>query len=512
MEKKYSPSQALKQVLSSGMLTFICVVFTIAAAAGIGDAFANRIDLTQLSIAGFDLDLGQLLGSEIGSILGTISNVIFAITLIGLLPTVLTAVAFWLVKTGAKEGEGKIKLSLLGFNLFKIKFFYEVIMAILALILIGIIGIFVLIGSFSSGSGTAIGVVVVCLALVIGYFGIYYRYNLNFLFMLMGASNSLRTNANLLTKSGMVIGFNYVGAIFIFIGSFGNGFWGLAAGICKGLCIIFVNRLFASYDQLCGYATKEDVKAIMERVKTDPALERTALALGVARDYTPEAEQKPSIMGVMKNLMFGTSIAYIDDETPYTPAENTATAPAAATYANRSAPAQQKTYTRAADITDELTARHLALFTKNEVIADNRYQICGERAYAQSGDPVAVSWAQVVVDGISEKKILRIAFSNNAPITVKEIKFTVTPKTNESSALGIFKNVTLACAAETGSTFGAEYGLILPDNTTCGSIKVTYVEFADGMFRDKEGGEVFFSTKEKAEFDTNLYLSAMKMG
>ena len=63
-----------------------------------------------------------------------------------------------------------------------------------------------------------------------------------------------------------------------------------------------------------------------------------------------------------------------------------------------------------------------------------------------------------------------------------------------------------------GSTFGAEYGLILPDNTTCGNIKVTYVEFADGMFRDKEGGEVFFSTKEKAEFDTNLYLSAMKMG
>ena len=508
MEKKYSPSQALKQVLSSGMLTFICVVFTIAAAAGIGDAFANRIDLTQLSIAGFDLNLGQLLGSEIGSMLETISNVIFAITLIGLLPTVLTAVAFWLVKTGAKEGEGKIKLSLLGFNLFKIKFFYEVIMAILALILIGIIGIFVLIGSFSSGSSSTIGIVVVCLALVIGYFGIYYRYNLNFLFMLMGASNSLRTNMNLLTKSGMVIAFNYIGAVFMILGSLGNGFWGLVAGICNGLCIIFVNRLFASYDQLCGYATKEEVKAAMERVKTDPALERTALALGSVRDYAPIEEQKPSIMNVLKKLMFGMQIAYIDDETPYTPTTATASTNAPAT----AAPAQKKTYTRAADITDELTVRYLALFSQEETIADNRYQICGERAYAQSGDPVAVSWAQVVTDGVSEKKILRTAFTNNSPIAIKEIKFTVIPKTNESSALGIFKNVTLSKEAETGSSFGAEYGLILPDNTTCGSIKVTYVEFADGMFRDKEGGEVFFSTKEKAEFDTNLYLSAMKIG
>ena len=510
MEKKYSPAQAVKQVLSSGMLTFICVVFSISAAAGIGNAFANRIDLTQLSVAGFNLDLGQLLGSQIGGILETISNVIFAITLISLLPSVLTAVAFWLVKAGAKEGEDKTKLSLLGFNLFKIKFFYEVVMNILALCIIGIIGIFVFITAMSSGNGTVIGVLAVGLALVIGYFGILYRYNLNFLFMLMGASNSLRTNANLFTKSGMVIGFNYVGAVFIFIGALGNGFWGLAAGICNGLCLIFVNRLFASYDQLCGYATKDEVKETMERLKTDPALERTALALGVARDYAPEGTQKPSIIAVMKNLMFGTSIAYIDNETPYTPTE-TANAPTAKAYSGTAA-AQQKTYTRAADITDELTARQLVLFTASETIADNRYSISGERAYAKNNDPVVISWAQVVVDGISDKKILRVAFTNNAPIAVKEIQFTVTPKTNESSALGVFKNISLSCAAETGSTFGAEYGLILPDNTTCGNIKVTYVEFADGMFRDKEGGEVFFSTKEKAEFDTNLYLSAMKMG
>lgn len=510
MEKTYSPSQAVRKTLSSGMLTFICIIFSIAAVTAIGDVFANRVDLTQIQVAGFDINLGDLLGSEVGGILETISNILFAISLIGILPTVLSAVAFWLVKAGVGEDEKKTKLTLLGLNFFKIKFFYEVIISVLLLCTIGIIGIFVFVGAMSSGNGTVIGVLALALALVIGYYAIIYRYNLNFLFMLMGASNSLRTNMNLLTKSGMVIAFNYIGAVFMILGSLGNGFWGLVAGICNGLCIIFVNRLFASYDQLCGYATKEEVKAAMERVKTNPALERTALALGSVRDYAPIEEQKPSIMNVLKKLMFGMQIAYIDDETPYT--STTATATASTTAPATAAPAQKKTYTRAADITDELTVRYLALFSQEETIADNRYQICGERAYAQSGDPVAVSWAQVVVDGISEKKILRIAFSNNAPITVKEIKFTVTPKTNESSALGIFKNVTLACAAETGSTFGAEYGLILPDNTTCGSIKVTYVEFADGMFRDKEGGEVFFSTKEKAEFDTNLYLSAMKIG
>ena len=152
------------------------------------------------------------------------------------------------------------------------------------------------------------------------------------------------------------------------------------------------------------------------------------------------------------------------------------------------------------------------MFSADETVADARYSLNGERAYAKGTDPVTLAWAQVIMDGISEKKILRTAFVNNAPVTIKEIKFTVIPKTNESSSLGIFKNVTLACEASTGDVFGAEYGLILPDNTTCGSIKVTYVEFADGMFRDKEGGEVFFSTQEKTEFDAKLYLSVMKKG
>lgn len=494
------------------MLTFICVIFSIAAVTAIGDAFSNRIDLTQFNIMGFTINVGQMLGAEIETVLETISNVLFAITLIGLLPKILTAVAFWLIKTGSGEGEKSTKTSILGLNLFKIKFLYETVMAMIMMCVIGVIGIVAVRLSF--GNTTALLICVAALALVIGYYFLVYRYYVNFTVMLVGVSNTMRTNVNMIVKSGMVITFNYFAAVFLILGSFGNGILGLAVGICDALCVIFVNRLFASYDNLCGYAEKEATKEVMERLKTDPALEKTALALGVMRAYAPATEQKPSIIAILKTTIFGSTVAYIDDETLSSAPQSTevkTSAPATTATTAASQPSVP-TYTRTPDVTDELSARHLALFSQEETVGDSRYSICGERAYAQSTEPVSLSWAQVVVDGISEKKILRTAFVNNAPLAVKEIKFTVIPKTNESSSLGIFKNISLSCSAESGQVFGAEYGLILPDNTTCGCVKVTYVEFTDGMFRDKEGGEVFFSTAEKTAFDTNLYLSLMKKG
>jgi len=516
MEKKHSPAQAVKQILSSGKLTFICIIFSIAAIAAIGDVIENRIDFSDFEIFGFSIDLGKWIGYEAFEMLTTISDILFVFAIIGILPTILSAVAFWLVKVGSAAGDKCTKTALLGLNFFKIKFFYEVVTAILMLCIVGIIGIFAVVGLMGSGSGLLVAVV--GLALVLGYYYILLKYNTNFLVMLMGASNTLRTNINMVTKSGMVIVFNYIAAVWLILTSFGGGIWGFIVGICDALCIIFVNRLFANYDSLYGYAKKEETKVTMERVANDPALERTAVALGIPRKYSKNpAEQKPSIMTALKKTIFGMQVAYIDDETPYTPTINTYAQPAQNTASqtatqSSAAPAAPKTYTRAADITDELTARYLALFSADEALADSRYQVCGERAFAKGTEPVTLAWAQVIVDGVSEKKILRTAFVNNAPVAVKEIKFTVIPKTNESSSLGIFKNVTLSCNAGTTDVFGAEFGLILPDNTTCGSIKVTYVEFADGMFRDKEGGEVFFSTEEKAEYDTQLYLSVMKKG
>ena len=500
MEKKQSPAQAVKQTLSSGKLTFICIIFSIAALAAIGEAVNSYTDFSSFEIMGFSIDLGEYIGYEAVTLLNTVSTILFVFGIIGLIPTILTAVAFWLVKAGTNDKN--TKTALLGFNFFKIKFFYEVVMAILTLCIVGVIGIFAVIGLM--GSGTGLLIAILGLALVLGYYFIIYRYNVNFLVMLMGASNTMRTNINMVTKSGMVITFNYIAAVFLILGSFGSGIFGLAAGICNALCIIFVNRLFSDYDSLYGYAKQEELKATMERLKTDPKLEQTALALGTARDYAPAAEQKPSLFTLMQKMIFGMQVAYIDDEATCAPSQE----------ASKPAPKATalKTYTKAPDITDALSARYLSLFTQDEAISDARYSLLGERAYAPSQDPVSLAWAQVLVDKISEKKILRLAFQNNAPLSVKEIKFTVIPKTNESSALGVFQNVTLSCTAESNQTFGAECGLILPDNTTCGNVKIAYVEFSDGMFRDKESGEVFFSTQEKTEFDTKLYLSVMKKG
>ena len=64
MEKKQSPAQAVKQTLSSGKLTFICIIFSIAALAAIGEAVNSYTDFSSFEIMGFSIDLGEYIGYE----------------------------------------------------------------------------------------------------------------------------------------------------------------------------------------------------------------------------------------------------------------------------------------------------------------------------------------------------------------------------------------------------------------------------------------------------------------
>ena len=497
METKKSPRAVIKQIFASGKLTFIAVIFSIAAISAVINVFENRITFDDFSLMGFDVDLVKLLGKDAFEMLDTIADTIFIVSLIGVMPKVLIAVAFWLLKVGAKEGTSSTKISLIGLDFFKFNYLYDAMMMAFAMIGVLLAGILII-----PNLGGSVGLILLALVLTLLFLYVFFRYSTNFLLMLIGVSNTMRTDVNFVIKSKQVIVFNYILAVCWILSSFGNGIWGIIVGICDALCIIFVNRMFAAFNREYGYATKEETKAFAEKVKTDPAYQEYASVLSIAPTYS--AASKPSFGKTYRNLMFGCSVVSADGyrsetEQTATPAQNTA-----------SQPAKKQLYTRRPDCTDLLDVRMLTLFDPQTAIADPRYVLLGERKFHKQQAPVELRSAEVVKDTLSEKKILRLAFENASPLGVTKIKCKIVPKTNESSSIGILNEVAFEANAAPRTEFGKEYGILLPDETTCGSITVTYIEFADGMFRDKDGEEFLFSTQEKTEFDTGLYLSVMR--
>ena len=514
MMNKFSPAATLKRIFGSGKITFLCVMFTLAALAAFGEVVNSHMSFDTVEFLGMEFQLGEFIGYEGVELLNLIADAIFVIGIIGLLPKVAVTVALWMIKNGAQESAKGTKNALIGLNIIKINYLYQAIVQALGMIAVGAVGIFVLYLTYALTANTTIVFIeLILLALVLGYFYFLYKYYTNFTTMLIGCTQTLRTNANLVVKSSMVIVLNYIIAIFLIISSFGNGVWALVAGVCDALCIIFVNRCFGSYAEFCGYAQPAESKAFMEQLQNDPALERTALALGVGRAYaTDPLEQKPPALQYFKNMMFGLTVAYVDDPTPYTPSTAAAGQPADCAQAEQaSAPAKNKParYQRAADLTDPLPVRYLSLFAEDLQTVDGRYELLGSCAIPPQKSLVEPCGIQLLLDGVSEKKILRVELENRSPETVKQIRFKVIPKTNESSSLGVCADVTLPIEIASGARGGAAYGLILPDETTCGTVAVTFVDFADGMFRDKEGEAHRFSSQEKMDFDTLLYLSAM---
>ena len=89
MNKQQSPVAAIKQVLRSNKITFLCVVFTIAVFGSLIGLFENRFNPGALSFLG--TDLYDILGRDAMEVLDTVSGAIFAFSMIGLIPQILTA-------------------------------------------------------------------------------------------------------------------------------------------------------------------------------------------------------------------------------------------------------------------------------------------------------------------------------------------------------------------------------------------------------------------------------------
>ena len=152
----------------------------------------------------------------------------------------------------------------------------------------------------------------------------------------------------------------------------------------------------------------------------------------------------------------------------------------------------------------------LSIFTDDIESFDQRFNSLGKKVYR--GDiecPIKPVCSQVFKDTVTEKSILRIEFINKINSAIKKIKYDVIPCVNDGSALGVIEGVEVAfdSAIENDQKACAKYGLVIPDGASNGRVKVTFVEFSDGLFWDKGSNDFYFTTEEKTDYDMNLYLS-----
>ena len=502
-EKKGSPIAAIKGIFGSSKILFICIVYTISVIGNIAQKFEDRIDFEGMSIFGFSLS--ELLGAELVGMLQTVANALFVISLISLLPMVLITVGYWLIRKGAGEGNGNTRCALIALDFFKYNLLYQACMKAILMFLVGVLGIFGAYLGFSSGSAGIGLLVIIAAAVVIGVLVLMFKYYTGFISMLLGVSNTLRTGINLVTRSKIVFVFNVLSAVWMVLTALGGGFFSIVAAVAGALCLIFINRCFMDFEQTYGYADADETTAVVKRIRTEPALAKTADALGIVQ-VTPEEDaagvKKPmSFMGIVK-LFFGLSIAPIDEaelseEVVCTDVNDT----------DRYTPSKQKQTFHTPGALKEIGSKVLPLFDSDISVIDARYEALGSTELDKAiGCPVTIGCAAVLKDSVSEKKILRLKLENTSVCAVKKIIVEITTENNDAGSRHIIKNVALSfeSAIVSGGVFGASFGTVLPDDATCGSVKITCVEFDDGLCWDKNSAAVQFFTDEKRKYDEEV--------
>ena len=502
-EKKGSPIAAIKGIFGSSKILFICIVYTISVIGNIAQKFEDRIDFEGMSIFGFSLS--ELLGAELVGMLQTVANALFVISLISLLPMVLITVGYWLIRKGAGEGNGNTRCALIALDFFKYNLLYQACMKAMLMFLVGVLGIFGAYLGFSSGSAGIGLLVIIAAAVVIGVLVLMFKYYTGFIAMLLGVSNTLRTGINLVTRSKIVFVFNVLSAVWMVLTALGGGFFSIVAAVAGALCLIFINRCFMDFEQTYGYADADETTAVVKRIRTEPALAKTADALGIVQ-VTPEEDaagvKKPmSFMGIVK-LFFGLSIAPIDEaelseEVVCTDVNDT----------DRYTPSKQKQTFHTPGALKEIGSKVLPLFDSDISMIDARYEALGSTELDKAiGCPVTIGCAAVLKDSVSEKKILRLKLENTSVCAVKKIIVEITTENNDAGSRHIIKNVALSFeyAIVSGGVFGANFGTVLPDDATCGSVKITCVEFDDGLCWDKNSDAVQFFTDEKRKYDEEV--------
>lgn len=506
-QQNKTPKSVIQAIIASKKVLFVTIVLTVIAVIAAIDVIVNRVDLAGISI--FGISIGEIVGKEVTHILDTISTIIFVFAIIGIMPAIAQAVGFWLIKQGVKDDYASQRKMHIGFLIVKIPLYYTAV--INALYGLGLI----IIGLIISIQTEAFFIMFIALIISM-YFLLITKYYMGFVEMFAGFTNTMRTGYNMVEKKTFVIVINWIAAIISFLGVFSGGFMNIILCICDGLCLIFMVSIFTDFDKAYGCQSKMELDDLRKQFMTNPAMRDVALTIGYKENPLNPNELTMSLGGSYK-LLFGMKMP--EGSAPRTATPRTAPARQAQPV-NR--PVQQRpTYApmRANNITtcapapvdndQKLDVHLLSIFGDDMGEVDQRFSSLGKKEFR--GDlecPIKPVTAQVFKDSVTEKTILRVEFVNKINSSIKKIKYDVTPCVNDGSALGVVSGVEVAfdVAIEKDQKACAKFGLMLPDDTTNGRVKITYVEFSDGLFWDKGSNEFYFTTDSKTDYDMDLYL------
>lgn len=492
------PVETIKRIVSSKK--FLCIViflsvqclFALISAFKVSTGLDDIVKLIEQILA---TDLSML--EEGVQVLDKIMKVA---SLIGVLPLALICCGFWFIFVGAKKNK---KYMSIGVLLLKIYAIWNVVTFALTALgsLIGFIALLVILSKINSAL-LAIGFFV--LVFIVAYFLIIYLYLYKLIRMIYGIEDTIKTGKNLLYVFTFSIVWFWINGIISILGSFTGGFLEIVENIFGGLVSIFLALMFSEYKRENGLPDLNEIneinksrrnkgfvlqvengyvsefpEATFHALKNDNGFNKAQENTVIHNQFTQSNQQIPNtVQKAINTSLHGAQDIQINNESLQIPA----------------------------DINDELSTRVLEIFTHGEMI-DARYTCIGERNIIEETKcPIKVCKMQLYKDSISEKKVLRIVCDNISNVNIIGLAIKVIPHGNYNNKLGIINKAIYKFApVENGKTFLGEFGLPLPEDTTNGEIIICSIDFFDGFTWDKGSEPLVFTSKEKFDFDMDLY-------
>lgn len=239
MEKTLKKS--LCDRLGNKKILTIAVFFTIMLAAALFSVIAD----SDGGILGILYKADEWLELGIEDVLNSIRAIFIAIGIIGLIPSIITTIGFWLCNGGAKQyNYGKVKtgLSLLSIQLIwnTIKFGFSLIFTV---VVIGLI--------MSIGFSALVLIIGLIILTVLVFIFIYY---LKFTILLGSIKKALNGNTKKVEVYGIVTAFLMIMGIFRFIGAFFE---------------IFSLNIFSIFEKVAGALTCIFLATTMKEIRAD---------------------------------------------------------------------------------------------------------------------------------------------------------------------------------------------------------------------------------------------------
>lgn len=492
-----SPAAYIKQLMGSGKIVFAAILMTVSAAALIYDqlqllSYLEDSKFFTLMFISDTLGLGfnGLEYEPVTAIFSVVFDVLWFFGLVSIIPAVLGVISIWMIKSASASNRGATRRGLIGLNLFKINLIAQIVAYSLALVGVVIVTFIAFGSGVFSGNGSVAGILLLVIAAIIIVLCLCIKYYADYFTLLLTVSHTLRTGKNLVTKSGYVVVLSWIIGIVTILSSLGGNGLDIVIGIADGLSLILIATCFSNYKNIFGWLDKQQLQTGLQEIALDPAWAGAAHALGFTKADLDKLSQGQPVKGNLMYTMFGTDIADGYDSVSSQPT-NAAVAVQSSLRAVNS-PASGLSYS-VPKTSPTLNYRMLPLFTADVNHLDERFTTLESRSFAGEYDyPIVPVQLSIIQDYVSEKKILRMAWKNDAPVTIKRACFNIYLKGKNAVDIGVFRDVSIALdqAAENGETLFAKYGIVLPEETENYSVEVTYVEFGDGLYRDKPGERV----------------------